>query len=569
MRRIAIFLLSVLLIALLAVPVYAEMQIDQANMVAIVDSDGETCQINLTATLHVEQLDGDITFPVPLDARSIKLNGKRVRTEKSDVARLIDLGNLTGKIVGDITFNVSYSVKNVVEHTPTGPQVAVPMLSGFAYPIEEFEFSVTLPGEISAKPAFSSGYHQSNIEKDLTWEVNGPTVTGQSLTALKDHETLTFTVSVPQEMFPSKGQVAPDLTFSYIAMGVCAGAALLFWLVSMRCLPPRRMLESAPPDGYSAGELKSLLTLTGADLTMMVFSWAQMGYVLIRAERGGRVVLHKRMDMGNERGGYERRCFHNLFRKSPVVDTSTRQYALLQKKVASTPGDWETLVHKRTGSPKIFRVLAVLTMMFCGVCVGIAMSEGAALQWLLAIVLAIAGLASGWYMQESAFSLFAMDKRPLRNTAIICGVWLLLGLLAGQFNVVILCCISQILAGLMVAFGGRRTQEGRQLMAQVLGLNRYLRKLSRTDLERITRDNPEYFHNIAPYALALGADRLLARNMGKLPLPACSYLATGNDESMTASQWSNLMRRTAFRMEARAKKMPQERFWQIVRSIRV
>ena len=29
------------------------------------------------------------------------------------------------------------------------------------------EFTVTLPGEITAKPAFSSGYHQANIEKDI------------------------------------------------------------------------------------------------------------------------------------------------------------------------------------------------------------------------------------------------------------------------------------------------------------------------------------------------------------------------------------------------------------------
>ena len=568
MRRIVVFLLGVLLIALLILPASAETQATKTGVYATVTADGD-CQVTLTATLHLEQLNSEITFPVPREAYSVKVNGSRVSTEKTDVAQLIDLSRMAGRIVGDLTITVTYGIDGVVEQTPTGPQVVVPMLSGFDYPIEDFEFSVTMPGSFSAKPAFSSGYHQSNIEKDLVWEVNGPTVTGKALIALKDHETLVFTVPVPQEMFPVRGLVAPSLTFSYTAMGVCAGAALLFWLISMSCLPPRRMVEAAPPEGYSAGELKSLLTLTGADLTMMVFSWAQLGYVLIRAERGGRVVLHKRMEMGNERGSYERRCFQNLFRKSPVVDTSSQQYALLHKKIGEKPGEVEGLVRKHSGNPKIFRIIAVLVMLFCGVCVGIAMSKGAVLQWFLAIILAVAGLLSGWCMQAAAYCLFAMDKRPLRRALILCAVWLLLGLLAGQFGTVLLCCLSQLLAGLLAAFGGRRTQEGRVLMAQVLGLHRYLRKLSTSDLEQIILNNPEYFHNVAPYALALGADRLLARHLGRLPLPACSYLATGNDESMTASQWSNLMRRTAFRMDARAKQMPKERFWQIVKSFRV
>lgn len=566
MRRMTAWLLGVLLIALLALPVSAETQATKAGVFATVTADGN-CQVTLSATLHLEQMAGKLTFPIPKDAYSVTLNGSRCRTEKTDVAQLIDLSHMAGKIVGDVTINVNYSIDDVVEQTPTGPQVQLPMLAGFSYPIEDFEFSVTLPGNISAKPAFSSGYHQSNIEKDLTWEINGPTVTGKALVALKDHETLVFSVTVPQEMFPNRGLAAPSFAFSYTAMAVCAGLALLFWLLTMTCLPPWPRVQTAPPEGYSAGELKSLLTLSGADLTTMVFSWAQLGYVFIQALPNGKVLLHKRMDMGNERGSFERRCFLNLFRKSPVVDTSTRQYALLQKKIGST-AELEGLVRKGSGNPKIFRALAALIGLFGGVCIGIALSKGAVLQWFLAIILGILGLVSGWYIQGAAYSLFAMNKRPLKNSLILCGIWLLLGLLGGQFGLAALCCLSQLLAGMMTAFGGRRTPEGRVLFGHVLGLNRYLRRLSKEDLQRITCENPEYFHTIAPYALALGADRVLARHMGHLPLPGCTYLSAGTDESMTASQWSSLMRRTADRMEARARDLPKERFWSIVRSLR-
>lgn len=567
MRRITALFLGVLLIALLAVPVSAETQATKTGIFATVAGDG-SCQVTLTATLHLEAVAGSLTFPVPREAYAVSLNGSRVRTEKTDVAQLIDLSHLAGQIVGDISITVTYSLDNVVVQTPTGLQVELPMLSGFSYPIEDFEFSVTLPGTISAKPAFSSGYHQSNIEKDLTWQINGPTVTGKALISLKDHETLTFSVTVPEEMFPRSSLTAPSFAFSHTAMIVCAVLALLFWLIALRCLPPRRTFETAPPEGYSAGELGSLLTLSGSDLTMMVFSWAQLGYVLIRVERSGKVLLHKRMEMGNERGSFERRCFQNLFRKGPMVDTSTRQYALMYKKIRSLTPELGDLVRKGSGNPRIFRGLAALIAMFGGVCIGIALAGGAALQWFLAIVMGALGLVSGWYMQGWAYYLFAMDKRPVRGSLILCGIWLLLGLLGGQFGFALLCCLSQLLAGLMIAFGGRRTPEGRQRMSQVLGLHRYLRRLSKADLQRITQDNPEYFHNIAPYALALGADRALARHMGRLPLPGCTYLSTGSDAPMTASQWSRLLRQTAERMEARARELPKERFWSIIRSLR-
>lgn len=566
MRRIAAIFLGVILIALLALPVSAETQATKAGIFATVTNDG-SCQVTLSATIRLEHT-GKLTFPIPREAYSVTLNGSRVRTEKTDVAQVIDLSHIAGKIIGDVSVNITYCIDDVVEQTPTGPQVQLPLLAGFAYPIEDFEFSVTLPGSISAKPTFSSGYHQSNIEKDLTWQISGATVTGKALIALKDHETLSFSVVVPQEMFPVRGLLAPSFTFSYTAMAVCAAAAFLFWLFTMACLPPRLTLQTAPPEGYSAGELRNLLTLTGADLTMMVFSWAQLGYVLIRAERGGKVFLHKRMEMGNERGSFERRCFQTLFRKAPVVDTSTRQYALLQKKLASAAAEAGELVRKQSGNPKIFRGISALITLFGGVCIGIALSSGAALQWFLAIILGILGALSGWYIQNWAYALFAMDRRPVRTGLILCAVWLFFGLLCGQFGLAALCCLSQLLAGLMAAFGGRRTPEGRQLMSHAVGLHRYLRRLSKDDLQRITQNNPEYFHTIAPYALALGVDRLLARHMGHLPLPACTYLSVSNSENMTASQWSSLMRHTADRMEARARDLPRERFWSVVRSLR-
>jgi len=565
MRRISSVILCVLLVAVCILPVRA-LSSAATSVHTTVSADGE-CQVVITATIHLEQQVDHLTYPIPRDAYSVKLDGSRARVQKTDSAQLVDLSKKAGKMTGDLPITITYSLSDVVVQTETGTQVQIPLLSGFQYPITEFDFSVTLPGEVTAKPAFSGGYQMAGIEKDLTYEVSGPKISGSALTELKDHETLMFTLAVPQEMFPRSALFAPDLKIGLTGMGICAGLALLYWLLALRNLPPRRTHDTTAPEGYSAGELGSLLTLQGADLTMMIFSWAQLGYVTIRRERKGHVLVQKQMDMGNERSSFERQCFQKLFRKSAVVDTASQQYAAARKAVADRTPDLQNLVRKRSGNPKLFRVLAALIAMFCWGCLGIAISTGAILQWVLAILLAVLGFLAGWYVQRWAYSLFAMDKQPIRIGLIICGIWLLFGLLAGQFGLALLGCLSQLLAGLMCAFGGLRTENGRQLMSQVLALRRYLRSLSPTQLQKIMEANPDYFHTIAPSALALGVDRQLAIHMGRTPIPAPSYLYTGSDLPLTAAQWSQLMRQTVDHMDARFHKLPLERFRQIIGSL--
>lgn len=563
MRRALGLILCFAVIAAFILPVQA-LSSASTSVHATVSGDGE-CQVVITATIHLDQPTEGLTFPVPRDAHSIKLDGSRARTEKTDASQLVDLSRKAGNMSGDLPITITYSLSDVVVQTETGPQVQIPLLSGFAYPVTELDFSVTLPGEVTAKPAFSSGYRQADIEKDLSCQVEGPKVSGTAVTSLMDHETLLMTLDLPQEMFPRSTFLAPDFTTGYIAMAVCAGVALLYWLLTMRCLPPRRLRETTPPEGHSAGELGSMLTLQGADLTMMIFSWAQLGYVTIHRKHKGKVLVSRQMEMGNERSSFERRYFQKLFAKSTEVDTSSRQYALLRQKAAASSADTQAYVHSRSGSIKIFRILSALIFTFCCGCLGISLGSGAFLQWFMTIVLGGLGFLAGWYIQLWAFSLISIDRRPLWRALILCGVILLLGLIGGQFGIALLGCLSQLLAGLMGAFGGLRTESGKLAMAQVLALRRHLRTLSREDLTQICQVNPDFFHDIAPWALALGVDRQLAAHMGRISIPDSTYLRTGITRALTADQWSELLRQTVSDMDARYHDLSMAQLRQFVR----
>lgn len=568
MRRIFSLIAVLAMICMLALCVSADSKATRMNYYATVASDG-SCEVTVTTTLHLDQRTDSMSFPIPQEARDVTVNGDRVHSQKVGDVRQINLSSLVKDLVGDFTFVINYELDNVTALNETGGMVlTLPMLSGFTYSVELMEFTITLPGNVKGKPAFSSGYHQTSIEQELDFKVDGAVISGMTLKSMKDQETLTMTLAVDDKMFPNAPVEISGALFDDIAMGICAFLALLYWLLFLRAAPVRRQVGPVGPAGYSAGEAGSVVTLRGADLHLLVFSWAQLGYVLIQLDRNSRVLIHKRMEMGNERSGFELRLFKALFGRGQTVDTTSYRYAMLCKKACRLSPDVQALVSKRSGNPLVFRGLCAGIALFGGIAVGIAIAAGSAAQWFWVVVLAAAGLLSGWYIQLWAEGLWLQNKRPLWVGLVLSVVWILLGILSGQILVGILMVLAQLMAGLMLSFGGRRTPHGRLAQAQMLGLRQYLKTVSPEQLHRICKQEPDYFHNMAPFALALGVDRAFAKRFGKEKIDPCPYLTTGMDGHRTAAEWSELFRRALDAMGDRQRRMPLEKLIRIIESIR-
>lgn len=568
MRRFVGIVLAVVLIFALALCASAESGATRMSYYATVASDG-SCEVTVTTTLRLEEKTDSLSFPVPLEASEVSMNGDRVRTQKVGQARVIDLSSLVKDLVGEFTFTVNYELGDVIQEDENKKMVLVlPMLSGFSYSVELLEFSVTLPGNIAGKPAFSSGYHQTSIEQSLQSKVDGAVITGSSLKSLKDQETLTMSLSVDEKMFPNAPVEISNAVFDDVAMAICAVLALIYWLLFLRAAPVRRQTGPLPPDGFSAGEMGSVVTLQGTDLNLLVFSWAQLGYVLIQLDRNSRVLVHKRMEMGNERSRTEQRLFKALFGRSHTVDTTSYRYAMLCKKARHLSSEAQSLVSRQSGNPMLFRGLGAGIALFGGIAVGIGIGAGAIAQWFWVVVFAAAALVSGWHIQRWAEGLLLRNKRPVWIGLALSVLWIVFSIIAGQALAGCLMVAAQLMVGLMASFGGRRNPQGKQIQAQALGLRHYLKTVPPEQLRRICKNEPEYFHNMAPYALALGVDRAFAKRFGSDKIDPCPYLTTGMDGHRTAGEWSELFRRALDAMEDRSRRLPLEKLIRIIESIR-
>ena len=407
--------------------------------------------------------------------------------------------------------------------------------------MDGLNFTLTLPHTPVDKPNFYSGYHQQGMD-NVNWIENGSQISGSIQNTLKDQETLYVTMILSEEVFP-RSTVEPwaaglEDTIAFVLMGL----AFLYWLIFMRAAPYLRKRATQAPDGCTAGELRCALTGEGADLTMMVFSWAQMGYIHIHLKGNGRVILHKRMEMGNERGNYEMKLFRSLFGKKQTVDSASYHYAQLCRKVAASRGS-----------------MTEIAGVFGGASIAIGLAGDALLAFLVIFVLAIAGGAGAWIMQNWVRGLHMRGKLQLLMGLGVAALWLILGAMAGEFNLALGMVAFQLAVGLAWAYGGRRTPIGRQHTAEILGLRGYLRKIPQEDMERIAQNEPDYFFTMAPHALALGVDGALARQFGRGRMHPCPWLTTGNDNNMNALQWSREMRRAADNLDERQKRLPWEK----------
>ena len=573
MKRVITLLICVIVLAgCLCIPVSAESAASSVNLMCTVNSEGD-CLATMTVNLRLEAAMEKLYFPLPLHAKNITLNNSNVNTTRSAAATLVDISKLSRDYVGELVLRFEYTLPDAVQITKINEgtknedwvlMLSVPLLSGFDYPVESLSFTITMPpGKMTERPTLTSIYRQTSIESDIPFQVAGSQIIGATKTVMNDHEGVTLTMIVPEEMFPTVSTYVregnPELPF-IIGFAVLA---LLYWLITLRTWPIIRMQTTTPPEGITAGELGCRLTLSGGDLTMMVFSWAQLGYLYISLDDSGRVLLHKRMDMGNERSKFENNIYKLLFGTRRVVDATGNTYAKLVRKVQRIVPQERSMYRRNSGNVKIFRALACVCQIFCGICVAMNMTGVLPLAILLAVILVPFSMVTAWLIQDVAYRTHLRGKVPVLIGFVCILLWIILGLLCGQIWIPLGCVVGQFLYGYLAAYGGRRSELGRHDAGVVLGLRRYVKRLPKNDINRFLRNDPDYYFNYAPYALALGVINPYSRAFGQRKLDQCPYLVTKVTGKRTAEEWGHLLADVADIMDHRARQMQVEKWFAV------
>jgi hypothetical protein len=554
MRAIRFLFFFILCVSLLALPVAAVTGLTGLQNQATVSTAGR-CQVNLSLSFHLDNAVEELFFPLPSNAESIRINGSWARTERRDDAIQVAIPTTTA---GDFFVMLQYELPMVLSKVNDDYVLQLPLLNRFSYPVSNFSLVLSLPGDVTGRPEFVSGYHQADTDRLLSHSINGNVLTCTALETFKDHETLMMTLVVDGALFPD-AMVEKALFSGWDGAAlVLAALAILYYLVALLPGLPQRSRCYCAPDGISAGDVGTCLTGCGTDLTMLVMSWAQAGYIQMEMQLKGKVLLHKRMDMGNERSQFEINCFRSLFGTRSTVDGTGYHYAKLCRTLQGKSPLRQQLFLPRSGNPKIFSILCCAAAGCSGISLAVFLTEQAAAQVFLGLLLGILCTAAGYVIQRGGQFLPLRDKGHLLLALGCCGLWLLVGYLSNA-EMVFPMVLFQLLAGVAAALGGRRSELGKRSLSQLRGLRRYMLHCDSYELQRLLQANPNYFYELAPYALAMGVDRKFAKRFGKIRLPDCSFLITPLQVDMTPVKWMARLRQAADALNERQKKLPLEK----------
>ncbi len=537
MRR---FLLAFLCCLILICPVFATEQGADIQITGTLDPNG-SCYMETEMTLHLPGPVSELALPLGPHAKDPIVNGASERIQDINGVPGVLLSKETG-FTGAVHISMTYTLADCVSSDHQWDLVLPLLAEGFSYPVDHLDFQLTLPGPFEATPTFVSAYLGADVDNFMDLQIRDGVITGSLKTPLRSNEHLTMTLETTAELFPRNlptGQYAP--TCNLIVLG-CILAALLYWLICMRHRPVWAVKQSQPPVDVPPGEVGCRLWAQSPDLALIVIHWAHLGYVSLHFTGEEDVILRKRMDMGNERSEYENRLFQYLFASRPIVPCSSSFYRSFAAEVAKSKPRIKGQFRRCRGNSFYVRLFAAGAAFFAGVSAADMVTPPMEGRYLNLLIWGALWAICAAFIHSGPRSIYCRNSRPGRLALVGAVGFVILGILSGALLQALICLLIQGLFAWMILFGGKRTETGYRTLQNLLGFRQYLCTLSRTKLSEIMEQNPLFFYDIAPYALALGVDRQFATQFETLRLPPCPWLDSDLPLGNRAPEWYPVLR---------------------------
>lgn len=549
MKRWLICLLTVLIIVMNIVPVSAaDSTINKMDVVCNVNRYGD-CDLTITAEVYFATPSGEIWLPVGTEARSIDASGYRVSKKVVDGNTWLVLRNSTGT-TGTRTFVISMKkIRNVTLNDDKTQTLDAELVNAlWTWPFAEMSFLVTMPKEFEARPTFLSGYYADGIH--VEYEVEGQTIRGTVPGGLLDQESVTMQMNLPKGYFRLRNRQGGTATVDLVLMAVVAVLCVGYWFQTMRNPFPRQQNRKVSPDGIYAWEFPYVANCGSPDPALLMTEWATLGYLTISVGAGGRITLRARIPMSNERKPHEIRAFAALFRKGRICAADTPRFRKIGRKAArSCRSYWNRrLFDKASGNTKLLELGAAVIF-------GLSWFRAVDLMlpvWTLRVLLLIPvlplGIGAGHILQKSLQDL--ARKKP--GSHLLPAVLILVtSLVLSAFGGILITLAALFFEILVVAgtyYGGKRTADGMERIAQIRAFRQYLRSANIHHLQLMLNQDNQYFYDVLPYAEALGMGKRFAKRFANIPLEPCAWLDDPRHQGTTALDFYRRYRKILNRM---------------------
>ena len=393
--------------------------------------------------------------------------------------------------------------------------------------ISNVTFSIHMPKDFdTSKIGFTHGTQGSSQTDDITYEVDGNTITGEYNSDLGSYNGLTVRIELPEGYFVIKDyQKYIDYAVIALFIGLVV-ITFVLWLKNGKDRPVVETVEFYPPEDLNSAELAQVYKgeVRGQDVTSLLIYLANKGYLKIKEEeKKGLISTYKaitfvKLKEYDGENYSEKTFFDGIFKygdEVPISKLEDRFYVTQGKIVnhINSKKNIEKVIDKKSRKSKtittVFEFLVLIVT-----CLTLGMATGDISNSLFSLPFVICSLAMikagvGFFKKKEAGGIVVGAMLIFMSFCFFCSSQSMVlvesdGFSSADWLVLGIGIVSIILLIIFEAIMPARTEYGTKMLGKIRGFKRFLETARKEELERLVEENPSYFYDILPYTYVLG-----------------------------------------------------------------
>lgn len=481
-----------------------------------------------------EQLDGSSSKVMHYanKVRKLKIKDWEYDTSTEDGNYIIQIGDEDKTVSGDQLYQISYQYSMPDDRLENSDFLFYSVLgAGWKTRIDHFSFELDFEKPLSDQAqadlqiySGKSGSEENSI--DVMYDLTSDKITGEAY-QIAPNQAITIFTELPQGYFKGARRT-PSLPFQIMLVFTLLLSIVLlvieFW---KKDAPVIETVEFHPPHGMSSAEVGTIIDETVDDVDMMSLIpwWANEGYLLIeevpdKKGRGGehaKILLHLQKKLPEDAPEYQKRLMKALFPKDREIADLSKLKKKFADKFEKAKMDLQKIY---SGEKKLSTGTATAVCSVFLLCVTYALEIGLSSQVSLTESLPGGLIAAVVLLVFGCVRLAMVPKDALRSTgakialsiyglcswvvALICTAF---ACLSDPFLSPALLLVSTLLVMPAIWNAGKlihATAYKREMQGKLLGLRRFIQTAELDRLKMLVDENPSYYYDVLPYAMAFG-----------------------------------------------------------------
>lgn len=511
-----------------------------------------TRSIPLVTTLE-KTVDGKpVSLKYTAHISSIFVDGYTFVTENSDGNYYITIESGETPFEGKIAFHISYIYDLGDDRIDVYDDTYFSFLgNGFDAPVKKVDFLFTFPktANLSDMTLFSGTWGTLTGINNITYTSEGQTVQGHTTATLSAAQTVILYAKLPAGYFNNTRTISlwPLYASAIAVIGLLAFALLLAAKLRSPYHAHKLPTLTTPPENITAADAGYLLDhhINDKEIQALVLWLAQNGYLSITVTAEGNYILHKGKPVEKEYPLYIQHFVQTLFETADTIDLSTDSASLTatvqtcKTELLAEFSGYKSLEKKSVRSFAL--VMAILCAVPAGLLIAFAGVGAQPLGYILGGAFALSLVLFGgtvWRAKSvwNTITLSTKTKKAILSTlflAIGAGVLFLCRQYISSYVPFILTCnigLASILSSLLFATLSKPTAYAESNTLQLQGLKAFMKDAEMPRLKEMTKETPDYYYVLLPYAYAFGTEKQWTKKFDLIPVTPPAWLQDNRTE---------------------------------------